>query len=116
MNREEWLSFYITMVLLFILLAIFIPILMKDRMKLSFQDKTKLDKDNINLWEKFPGDLKTELNHNFKFFDYSKSKNSLSLINSSIIINESIDYNITSTDTNIEYINIYSKKIISKTR
>ena len=53
MNREEWLSFYITMALLFILLAIFIPILMKDRMKLSFQDKTKLDKDNINLCGKF---------------------------------------------------------------
>ena len=54
--------------------------------------------------------FKNKLNPNFKFFDYSKSKNSLSLINSSIIINESIDYNITSTDSNIEYINIYSKK------
>ena len=59
MNLEEWLSFYITMALFFILLAIFIPILMKDRMKLSFQDKTKLDKENINLCGKFPGDLKT---------------------------------------------------------
>ena len=112
MNLEEWLSFYITMTLLFILLAIFIPILMKDRMKLSFQDKTKLDKDNINLCGKFPGVSKIELNHNFKFFDYSKSKNSLSLINSSIIINESIDYNITSRDTNIDQLNINSKKII----
>ena len=110
MNPEGWLSFYITMAILFILFAIFIPIVMKDRMRFSFMDKTKLDKDNINLWGKFPGDLKTELNHNFKFFDYSQSKNSLSLINSSIIINESIDYNITSTDSNIDHINIYSKK------
>ena len=110
MNPEGWLSFYITMAILFILFAIFIPIVMKDRMRFSFMDKTKLDKDNINLWGKFPGDLKTELNHNFKFFDYSQSKNSLSLINSSIIINESIDYNITSTDQNNDHINIYSKK------
>ena len=110
MNPEGWLSFYITMALLFILFAIFIPLIMKDRMKYSFKEKTKIDKDNINLWGKFPGDLKTELNHTFQFFDYSKSKNSLSLINSSIILNESIDYNITSTDENVDHINIYSKK------
>ena len=110
MNPEGWLSFYITMAILFILFAIFIPIVMKDRMKYSFKEKTKIDKDNINLWGKFPGDLKTELNHTFQFFDYSKSKNSLSLINSSIILNESIDYNITSTDENVDHINIYSKK------
>jgi hypothetical protein len=83
---------------------------MKDRMKLSFRDKTIPDKDNINLWGKFPGDLKTELNHNFNFFDYSNSKNSIPLINSSIILNETIDYNIINTDEKIDHINIYSKK------
>ena len=65
MNLEEWLSFYITMALLFILLAIFIPILMKDRMKLSFQDKTKLDKDNINLCGKFPKRFKNRIKSQF---------------------------------------------------
>ena len=110
MNPEGWLSFHITMALLFILFAIFIPLIMKDRMKLSFRDKTIPDKDNINLWGKFPGDLKTELNHNFNFFDYSNSKNSIPLINSSIILNETIDYNIINTDEKIDHINIYSKK------
>ena len=53
------------MALLFILLAIFIPILLKDRMKLSFQDKTKLDKDNINLCGKFPRRFKNRIKLQF---------------------------------------------------
>ena len=106
--------FFIILSVLFLLIAIFVPMILKAKKKQTSRNKSTPHSDNIKLWAKFPGDLETQLNHTFQFFDYSKvniSNDGIPLSNSKIILNELIDYNITNYDDKKDVIFFDSKKI-----
>ena len=107
--------FFIILSVLFLLIAIFVPMILKAKKKQTSRNKSTPHSDNIKLWAKFPGDLETQLNHTFQFFDYSKvniSNDGIPLSNSKIILNELIDYNITNYDDKKDVIFFDSKKYI----
>ena len=61
--------------LLLIILVIILPIIIKSIIKSSDIKKTTPFSDNMNLWAKFPGDLKTTLKHTFSVLDYTDDNN-----------------------------------------
>ena len=114
MKKQSWMSFFITLSFAFILIALLVPLVIKDRTKKKILKKTLPSKDNIKLWGKFPGELSTTLTHNFKFFDYSNYNNlkdEIKLSENIISLNEKIDYDIINYDEEKNEINFNSKKI-----
>jgi len=69
--------------ILLIILVIVLPILIKNKVKSNYIEKSRPHSDNTNLWAKFPGDIKTKMTHTFNILDYSendpKIKDSLTL-------------------------------------
>ena len=69
--------------ILLIILVIILPILIKNKVKSNYIEKSRPHSDNTNLWAKFPGDIKTKITHIFNILDYSennlKIKDSLTL-------------------------------------
>ena len=108
MKKQSWMSFFITLSFTFILIALLVPLVIKDRTKKKILKKTLPSKDNIKLWGKFPGELSTTLTHNFKFFNYlnyNNLKDEIKLSENIISLNEKKDYDIINYDEEKNEIN-----------
>ena len=84
----------ISIATLMLILVIVLPIMLKTKQKNDFTAKSLPTLDNINLWAKFPGDLKSTLIHKYGIFDYKlNSENQYQIeIKSNISIEEKVAY------------------------
>ena len=84
----------ISVATLMLILVIVLPIMLKTKQKNDFTTKSLPNLDNIHLWAKFPGDLKSTLIHKYGIFDYkSISDNKYQIeIKSNFSIEEKVSY------------------------
>ena len=80
---------FLSLTVLFIIAVILIPIIIKKSVESKYRDKTIQNQFNINLWAKFPGDIKSKTTHTFKILDYSEE--SLK-IKDSVVLEEKTAY------------------------
>ena len=80
---------FLSLTVLFIIAVILIPIIIKKSVESKYRDKTIPNQFNINLWAKFPGDIKSKTTHTFKILDYSEE--SLK-IKDSVVLEEKTAY------------------------
>ena len=83
------LCIVVTVVLLILVIAL--PILRKNDAETESTEHSTPAKDNIDLWAKFPGELKTQTTHTFKILKYEDDMKSAS-VNYTIKLNESTKY------------------------
>ena len=81
---------FCALTIVLIVLVIVLPIVLQRNIKSDYTDKTKPKIDNINLWAKFPGDIKTQTTHTFNVLDHT-TKDSPK-IKDSLILDEEIVY------------------------
>ena len=63
---------FLTLTVLSIIAVIVTPIILKKNIESNYRDKTIPSKDNIDIWAKFPGEIKSKETHTFKLLDYSQ--------------------------------------------
>ena len=63
---------FLTLTVLSIIAVIITPIILKKNIESNYRDKTIPSKDNINIWAKYPGEIKSKTTHTFKLLDYSQ--------------------------------------------
>ena len=76
--------------ILLIALVVVLPIVLKNKIKSDYTDKTKPELSNVNLWAKFPGDIKAQTTHTFNILDYSNQDTAK--IKDSLVLEEEIAY------------------------
>ena len=81
---------FCALTIVLIVLVIVLPIVLKRNIKSEYTDKTKPKIDNINLWAKFPGDIKTQITHTFNVLDHTTKESPK--IKDSLILDEEIAY------------------------
>ena len=84
----------ISIATLMLILVIVLPIMLKTKQKNDFTAKSLPNLNNIDLWAKFPGHLKSTLIHKYGFLDYKlTSENKYQIeIKSNISIEEKVSY------------------------
>ena len=83
------LCIVVTVVLLILVIAL--PILRKNDAETESTEHSTPAKDNIDLWAKFPGELKTQTTHTLKILKYEDDMKSAG-VNYTIKLNESTKY------------------------
>ena len=80
---------FLSLTILSIIIVIVIPIVLKKKIESNYRDKTIPRNNNINLWAKYPGEIKSKTTHTFKVFDHSKEPLN---IKDSLILEEKTSY------------------------
>ena len=89
---------FLSLTVLSIVVVIITPIIIKKNIESKYRDKTIPGKNNINLWAKYSGDLKSKTTHTFKILDHSKD--SLSIKDSLILEEKTLYDNFEYKDNN----------------
>ena len=100
--------------ILLIVLVIVLPIIIKNKIQSDYTKEAGPKSDNINLWAKFPGEIKTSIIHTFNILNYSKNNSSKI---DSLILEEEIQYdnfNFTKNEKEIFFDGIYKYKLLNQ--
>ena len=111
-NRALFIFFFAFAVLLAVITG-FLPFIIERRIEETKLELSKPHSDNVDIWGKFPGKLKTILKHTFTFFDYPttlEDNADLPLSNKSITFTESIVYQNFSFDDKEDKITFKAKR------
>ena len=100
--------------IILIILVIVLPIVIKSKIKSKYKKKAGPKSDNINLWAKFPGEIKTSIIHTFNILDYSQN---ILTKKDSLIFEEEIlydNFNFTKKEEKIFFDGIYKYKLLNQ--
>ena len=103
--------FYFIMVAIFVIMTASLPFIFEKKLIEKASEKSKPHSDNADIWGKFPGRLKTKIEHIFRFFNYTTNVNDDSTIkqmnhsNVTLIFHETVKYSNFSYDDRKDEIN-----------